>query len=170
MATETQAFAERFFSNWRDKSLLVISGKTGTGKTHTCEGLYNWATTVRLHIAARGAWPVHEVPSIMWKSWPLACNQINENMTDFIEDAHKAALLILDDVGAENDPWKKGADRLCQLLSKRERDFTVVTTNLKPEVWAEKYDVRVADRLLRNSVVVNLEGVPSFATQPTTNL
>lgn len=165
LATTAQAFAERFFSNWKDNSLLVIAGPSGVGKTHACDGIYRWATHVRLHLPARGAWPAHELPSISWVPWPYACNLINENRNGFLEDVGRASLLVLDDVGAENDPWKKGADRLCQILSQREREFTIVTTNIDPAAWADKYDVRIADRLMRNSVVVNLEGVPSYATR-----
>lgn len=164
LSAATQAFAERFFSNWKDDSLLVIAGPTGTGKTHVVDGLYRWATHVRLHLPARGLWPAHEMPIISWVPWPYACNLINENRNSFLEDAGRAALLVLDDVGAENDPWKKGADRLCQLLNQREREFTIITTNIEPHLWSEKYDVRISDRLLRNSVVVNLDGVPSYAT------
>lgn len=164
LAGAAQSFAERFFSNWKDDSLFVISGPTGVGKTHVCDGLYRWATHVRLHLPARGAWPAHELPSITWVPWPKAVNLINETRTEFLQDVERSSLLVLDDIGAENDPWKKGADRLCQILSHREREFTIVTTNIEPYLWSEKYDVRIADRLVRNSVIVNLEGVPSYAT------
>ena len=80
-------------------------------------------------------------------------------MTDCLE----SSLLVLDDIGAENDPWKIAADRLCQILSRRERKFTVLTTNIKPADWPVKFDGRINDRLLRNSCIVDLTGVPSFA-------
>lgn len=79
-----------------------------------------------------------------------------------MEDAFNSDLVIIDDVGSENDPWKVCADRFCQILSRREKRFTVITTNVKPEQWAERFDGRISDRLMRSSVVVSI-GATSYA-------
>jgi hypothetical protein len=36
--------------------------------------------------------------------------------------------------------------------------FTVVTTNLRPEHWRERFDARIADRLFSNARMVDLFG------------
>ena len=73
-----------------------------------------------------------------------------------MEDAFNADLVVIDDVGSENDPWKVCADKFCQILSRREKKFTVVTTNVTPEQWTERFDGRINDRLMRSSVVNQL--------------
>ena len=88
--------------------------------------------------------------------WPEATDGFKAGEYGCIEEAINAGLLIIDDVGAEHDPSRNGTDKLCQVLSRREKRFTLLTTNIKPEAWAERFDVRIADRLLRNSVVLNL--------------
>ena len=79
-------------------------------------------------------------------------------------DACRADFLVIDDIGAESDRYKSGEaiDKLCQILSRREGMFTVVTTNVEPSNWSALLDARVADRLLRKSVVVDMFEVPSF--------
>jgi len=80
-----------------------------------------------------------------------------------IHDAMDSDLLIVDDIGAENDPWKICADKLCQVMSRREKRFTVITTNIQPAQWAQVFDDRINDRLLRNSVVVDISNVKSYS-------
>lgn len=79
-----------------------------------------------------------------------------------MEDAFNSELVIIDDVGSENDPWKVCADKFCQILSRREKKFTVVTTNVKPEEWTERFDGRINDRLMRFSVVCQI-GAGSYS-------
>ena len=95
--------------------------------------------------------------------WPEIANEIAESKNEWLTDAIDCELLVLDDVGAENDPWKRCADKLCQILSRREKKFTILTTNIKPESWPAQFDGRITDRLLRNSVVVDLSSTESYA-------
>ena len=90
-----------------------------------------------------------------------------ESESDGVErDARDIGLTILDDVGSESDRYRSGVgvDKLCQLLDARAKKnrFTFITSNYGVEEWAER-DTRVADRLLRNSVRVPLDGVTSWA-------
>lgn len=82
-----------------------------------------------------------------------------------MDDAFENDLVILDDIGAETDQYKSGIpnDKLCQILSRREKRFTVVTTNIAPQNWMERFDGRINDRLCRNSVILDISGVPSYA-------
>jgi DNA replication protein DnaC len=78
-------------------------------------------------------------------------------------DMFEVDLLVIDDIGAEHDPSKSGVNKLCQILSRRETKFTVITSNISPAHWPERFDTRIADRLLRNSEVIELWSVPSYA-------
>lgn len=134
---------------------LVICGNSGTGKTHTAFSLYRWARNYSGRVGA----------VVDCFSWPEACESIAEGFYGVVHDMIAADFLVLDDIGAETDKYKSGImlDKLCQVLSRREQEFTVITTNIGMENWESKLDVRVTDRLIRNSVVVDLSGVPSYS-------
>lgn len=110
-------------------------------------------------------WPGGRFPQSIFVAWPEAAAQFGEKNYSVVQDAIGNELVILDDIGAENDPWKICADKLCQILTRREQMFSIVTTNVQPADWTEKFDGRIHDRLLRNSVVVDLTGVPSYSTR-----
>lgn len=136
---------------------LVICGNSGTGKTHTARALYRWARTYSGRLGA----------VIDWFSWPEACDAVSDGYSGVIADMTAADLLFIDDIGAETDKYKSGImlDKLCQVLSRRENEFTVLTTNIGMENWESKLDVRITDRLIRNSVVIDLSDVPSYSVK-----
>jgi DNA replication protein DnaC len=79
-----------------------------------------------------------------------------------LEDLFTTNTIALDDIGAEHgSPFV--SEKLCQVLSRRERLYTVVTTNIAPEHWPTKMELRVADRLMRNSVQIDLSEAESYA-------
>jgi len=165
LADEAENFCSRWYRNHPTNSLLVIVGDYGSGKTHVANKIHNFAVKAAFNAYSDGKWGSVSVPSAMKFSWPEECVRFNEKNFSTLEDMTKAELVVLDDIGAENDPWKICADKLCQVLSRREFMFTVVTTNIQPQHWAEKFDGRINDRLLRNSKVVDITGVGSFATR-----
>lgn len=162
MADAAADFCGRWIQNTPRPGLLVLVAKTGTGKTHTARVIHRFCTGAARHAFDQRKWGTEKVPSTFYLSWPVAANQFNDKNLSAMTDAAETDLLVLDDVGAENDPWKICADKLCQILSRRERKFTVLTTNILPAAWSESFDTRITDRLLRNSQVVDLTGVPSY--------
>lgn len=82
--------------------------------------------------------------------------------------------VLMDDIGAEVDRYKTGhvTAILRNALDLRARRFTLVTTNIAPDAWTSTWDARVADRLLRDSVIVSLANTQSYSivkrTKPTT--
>jgi len=161
MADAAEELCRRWLVN--DPQLLVLVGNTGTGKTHTAKAVAKFARASSVVAFESKAWGERKVPSVHYLSWPEAAGRFNEKNLGDMEDAISADLLVLDDVGAENDPFKICADKFCQILSRREFKFTVLTTNIAPSAWAEQFDGRITDRLMRNSKIVNLTGVPSYA-------
>ncbi len=165
LATAAEAFCGRWFKNNPTPSLLVIYGNSGSGKTHTARSIFRFCHSASMSAFETQKWGAAEIPQSLFVSWPEAAVAFGEKEFGIVEDAMKSSLVVLDDVGAENDPWKVCADRLCQILSRREKMFTVITTNINPNEWASRFDIRIADRMLRNSVVIDLSLVQSYATR-----
>lgn len=163
LADEAEAFCGRWAKNVREKSLLVIVGAYGSGKTHTARQIFKFCFCTAAYVFEKGKWGKDKVPSSLYIPWPEVVAHFMEKNFSIMESAFDSDLLVIDDIGAENDPFKIGADKLCQILSRRENAFTVVTTNIAPENWTERFDGRVNDRLLRNSVIVDISGVGSYA-------
>jgi DNA replication protein DnaC len=161
MADEAQRFCARWLRNEPAPGLLVLAGNSGTGKTHVARAIHNFASLTAWNAFEGGKWGLR-VPTVLFLRWPEVCDGMKQGSYGVIDDAANAGLLVVDDVGAEHDPSRNATDKLCQILSRREKRFTVITTNIGPDAWGQRFDLRVADRLLRNSVVLNLD-VPSYA-------
>ena len=142
--------------------LLVIYGVNGTGKTHCAEAVYWWAKRTHLQYIAR---PDHinllSADTVMW-SWPELLDVFKNGHWSVVEELKDCALLILDELGGGHDPSFVGVDKLCQVLSRRENKWTLVTTNIAPSSWPEKFDLRIASRLMGNSTIIDLTGVPDY--------
>ncbi len=165
LADEAESFCARWFSNSPEKSLLVIVGNFGSGKSHTAKAIFKFCLHAAMASFEARKWPGSAFPTCHFLQWPEVADEFGSRNFSAMTDALETALLVIDDAGAENDPWKVCADKLCQILTRRERMFTVLTTNIQPGEWAEKFDGRIADRLFRNSVIVDLTGVPSYSVK-----
>ena len=165
LADEAEAFAKRFYRrDLKSPTLLVMFGAPGCGKTHVLEAVYNFCNRAGFSAWEAGFWPFREgAPQSRLFRWPEICSERDAGQSWHLDSATTAGMLAIDDIGAEDDPFRKHVNILCQILSRRERKFTVVTTNIDPSAWKEKFDPRVDDRLLRNSVVVNLSAVESYS-------
>jgi DNA replication protein DnaC len=156
MADAAQQFAKQFAKDDREQNtLLVLSGDSGCGKTHVSRSLYTWARSASGRLGV----------STEWFSWPEACDAYAEGFTGTVRDMMDADFLAIDDIGAETDRYKTGqmADKLCQVMERRRHEFTVITTNISPAQWNQRFDIRIADRLMRSSTIIDLTGVPSYA-------
>jgi DNA replication protein DnaC len=144
-------------------SLLVLAGNPGCGKTALTSRLADFTRAAAIKAWERGGWK-QGAPRTLWCRWPAVADLDQENQT-MIESMCEIDTLYIDDIGAEQDPWKNATNKLCQILTRRERRFTVLSTNIHPSQWTEKFDARVQDRLFRNSEVADMFDVPSFSTR-----
>lgn len=163
LATTTEKFCGRWFRNERNGTLLVLAGNTGVGKTHVASCVYTFSCKLAMTAYERGAWGNARIPSSSYIHFPELVDRVREGKLEGFTQLCGHDLVVLDDIGAEQDPFKQGADKLCQLLTKREGKFTLVTTNVVPAQWPQKWDLRIADRLMRDSVIVDLFNVPSYS-------
>lgn len=142
--------------------LVILCGEPGAGKSRFGHSMVNWARRNSFALWESGV--LKKPLSVIEVSWPIICDSFKEGMYGIIRDLMEDDFVFIDDIGAEHDPSRNATDKLCQILSRRESKWTLVTTNIQPSMWAEKWDARVADRLLRRSTVVDMSKVPSYAT------
>ena len=158
-------YCHRWFERDADKCLLVMAGNPGCGKTRIAKGIARFTGAAQQLAYERGGWGTQQsLPSTAWVQWPEAVDGFKTGNYEIMHDLFSDDLIVLDDIGAENDPSKNGCAKLCQILSARERRFTVVTTNIQPQDWAHVFNARIADRMLRNSTVIDMFEIPSYAT------
>jgi DNA replication protein DnaC len=162
MSQEAERFCGRWYRNKPFPSTLVLAGPSGVGKTHTAKRISKFARFAAFSAMEHGEWGF-SVPSILFVRWPEVTDAFKEGNYGVVQDCLEASLLVVDDLGAEYDPSKNAADKICQILSRRESRFNVVTTNIHPSAWSDKFDKRIADRLLRNSVVIDLSDTTSHS-------
>lgn len=163
----------RFCVRWsklipRSPTLVVIQGESGCGKTHIAKRVAKWARFVAPKVWSESAIKSHEIPRVQFIDWMSVCSPEKVDDRSFMEMLHEIdgdSLTILDDVGAEADRFRSGVhiERLCMVLNRRERKFTLITTNHPPEHWSSCFDARVSDRMQRDSLVIEMR-CPSFTT------
>lgn len=142
---------------------MVICGENGTGKTHVAKSILRW-----VHAVGHGKeWmtkpgELSRLSAIYWH-WPALIDSLKDGNWDLTKDCIDTPCLILDELGGGHDPSGVGVDKLCQILSRREFKWTLITTNIVPPFWEEKFDRRIASRFFRNSTVVDLGDVPDFS-------
>lgn len=104
------------------------------------------------------------IPTAWFSNWPKIVDGMKTNEWQVLEDLQAASMLIIDDVGAEHDPSKCGVEKLYILLNHREHRWNIITTNIPPSGWEEKFERRISSRLFRNAQHIDLSSVPDFST------
>ena len=156
-------------------ALIVFFGRNGTGKTHCARALVNWAKTTFGECRYVPQANVVRMPAAAFYRWPGLLDRMKSGEWDIAHDLSPPSsfpgflegyeLLALDDIGAEHDPTSVGRDKLCQILSAREKSWTVVTTNILPSSWGQVFEHRIESRLFRNAVHVDLSNVTDYASR-----
>lgn len=140
-------------------------GEAGTAKTHCLRRIAKYLNAASFLAWERGYWP--RPFSVSYIDWSDIAFQDREDEDMTFREALDCDVLLLDDIGTEVDKFKTGEakERLRILLSTREPKWSAISTNIQISKWAEFWDQRVEDRLLRgNARPFTLDGVPTFAS------
>lgn len=147
-----EAFVQRALRDATDRGTwLVIAGRTGSGKSHLARRIRDLFNGSLIHAQAMG-WmkPRGHLPGAAFARWELRSRCHDGEWQEWSNDVSAAILTIVDDVGAETDEFKSGKpiQRLKEILDLCERKWLLITTNVEPSNWRERFGVRVADRLM----------------------
>lgn len=146
--------------------LVIIYGRNGCAKTHSARGVKAWFNAHRLDIGPVAVKTDEgdevSIPDCCFRNWPAVVDGFKQDQWSIVDRLSSDYLTIIDDVGAEHDPSKIGLEKLYLILSRREFKHTIITTNIPDKNWETKFERRIASRLLRNSVHVDLTQVPDF--------
>jgi DNA replication protein DnaC len=159
-------FCTAYAKHPREGYRLIIHGENGAGKSHAAKAINAWAKRMAMWLP----WVVNENASLGlatsgYYSWPQLMNEMKSGAWDNLDELYEKNLVVLDDVGADHDPSKIGVEKLYLLLERRSKKWTVITTNIRPDAWEEKFERRIASRFARNSKMVALDEVQDYSTQ-----
>jgi hypothetical protein len=144
--------------------LLTIAGPVRTGKTRAARKIcwladhFDWS---------KSGWS-HR-PRIHWEEFAgIATIEIREFERWMY--GHKLCpvdMLFLEDVGAEIDRYRSDepTERLRQILNLFEDRWVFITTNISPQLWEDRWDQRVAARMIEGHVISHLN-VRRFSGTP----
>lgn len=146
--------------------LIVMYGANGCGKTHAAKAVRNWFKAHRISIG-----PVIiqtedgedcQIPDCCYRNWPAVVDGFKQDQWLVVDRLSNDYFSVIDDAGAEHDPSKIGLEKLYLILSRREYRHTIFNTNYGLKHWTEKFEKRIASRLLRNAVHIDLTNVPDY--------
>jgi hypothetical protein len=164
IADSVQAWCSDVYHNRRDHRLLMVTGPFGTGKTMALKGAARFVRGVYMDVWPR-FWDHPITPIVV--PWPQFSEDYERGKTGMYDDIIKSDVVFLDDVGAESDRFKSGVktELLGNLLSDLAPRFVLITSNIEPRHWREKWGGRVEDRLNRNAALCDLWqiGATSYA-------
>lgn len=158
---EVGRFCADIWKSPTEGRLLVLAGSNGCGKTMMAKAVRRWIGVVGSSKQFMRSGFITHIKCDFWR-WPELIDLLKSGGWEVVQDLIESCVLIIDDLGAEHDPSSVGVDKLCQILSRRENKHTMITTNIVPAAWQDKFDRRVASRLYRNSTLVDLSSVPDY--------
>lgn len=143
---------------------LVIIGENGCGKTHIARCVAYWARSLAIQLPLVSTETGHGLATVEFVNWAEIVDNMKRGEWDRTDDLRDATLTILDDIGAEHDPSKVGAEKFYVLLNRREFKWNLITTNVNPANWEERFERRIASRLNRNAEHLDMTQVPDYST------
>ena len=140
--TEDMVWAANELVQGRGPAVLVITGGTGSGKTHMLEA-------VGRHTFAKGGNVGYEVAAKLLERMRHTYREgSKEDLWEVLEEYHRRSLVLLDDLGMERHT-DFAAEQLTRLVNGRLQSgrAMVVATNLLKDEMAEHLGDRLASRL-----------------------
>ena len=156
VATAAQEWASAFKSKQHPRWLSII-GKSGTGKTHICKRLWNYAK-------AKSDWSKCDYFSKVI-FWPDFVQQLRAGHAyEMRNEMKRWPVLFLDDIGAERDPSGFAAEEINTLLGCRMDKWTLLTSNKDADA-IKAIDGRIFSRMIRGlNICVGVKAV-DYATR-----
>lgn len=146
---------------------LVIYGENGAGKSRMAKQISRWAQRIAILqkpvLAKETEKGEVRKPMVEYCSWAEIVDGFKLDEWGKLDDLRGCELLVVDDIGAEHDPSRVGIEKLYVLLNRREFRWNVFSTNVSPAKWTEKFEKRIASRLFRNALHVDLSQVTDFS-------
>ena len=141
MATAAQQWASAFKAKASPRWLSFI-GVSGTGKTHICKRLWQYAK-------ANSDWSrIDYFPKIIY--WPDFVHKLRSgDVFEMRQEMKRWPVLFLDDIGAERDASGFAAEELNTLLGCRVDQWTLISSN-KDADGLKAVDGRIFSRLIRD--------------------
>lgn len=165
MTQAAEQFAKGCIGNRKDApKTFVLSGKNGTGKTKILRGMHRYFDAARITCYEMGLW-AKAPPQVDFVEWVRVAQVDPFEDERYFEELCQPDILLLDDIGAETDPFKSATanSNLALLLGRREPKWTALTTNILPEDWVARWGKRVTERLHRHSTIVTIRKATSWS-------
>lgn len=148
-----QKWADKYPNN--TKNNLIISGKTGVGKTYLSSCLANELLKKDVSVCFISAFDLNE-------SFLKYHTSFDKTKSTWIEPFIETDVLFIDDLGTEPVLKNVTKNYLYLVLSERERFNrpVIITTNLMLDELNNRYDERICSRLCnkRNSNLIFIDG------------
>lgn len=137
----------------QQKLNIVISGKTGSGKTYLACALANAAC--RQCIPAR----YYRIPELLLE---IQDAKAENKYSKFMRTLNKVKLLILDDIGLKSYTLEESRDILEIAESRYNKNSTILAGQIAHSMWYELFpDPTIADaildRVIHNSYIIELD-------------
>lgn len=155
MAVEAEHFAGRWLRNHPSPGLLVLAGDQSVGNSKTARALWRFARAAGSFAYDQGSWHL-PAPGCSYVNWPEEAKWCESPGYSLPHEILHDSLVVLDDVGKEGSLSLDASNRRCQILARRERKFTIITTPQRQSEWAWNFEPRVIERFRMNSVIVDI--------------
>ncbi len=128
---------------------LYFYGKVGTGKSHLAMGIHK-------KVIAKGFSSIFMEMDKFLRIIKGTWSNNDETEAEFFKVLQDVDLLVIDDLGAENNSSDWVQEKLFSIFNSRIGKNTVITSNISPEDLEKHYNERIEDRIFDGLDIDNL--------------